>query len=947
MMGNGYIVGWAILASILTAGTCPAEDWLGVWSHERELEAMFETIAMPEGTTAARLCEVELPTEVANVLHQCDAEWIIRAYPDIHAHVDGRIDLHRIYRVRFPDGTDLEHALNQLIGLRGNGVVGAWKIPCLKLSKMPNDRGFPLQWGLHNTGQFGGTPNADINAPEAWDITIGEYADTIGIIDTGVWEGHKDLEGKVGGDPEYKHAHGTNVAGIAAAKTNNLTIGIAGLNWKAYIWDDCVSESKPPYDIDPAQVHGAFMNCIDHGCDVINCSWGGYNYNCEHQAAVVEAYNDGIVVCASAGNDASSQTQYPAAYVGVLGVGATTDQDAHSPFSNWGDYIDVVAPGGEHTYVFDNHDIYTTTIPDTFTWVAGTSVAAPLASALASLLRGYDPRLEPDDISWIICYSAKDLGPTGWDKHFGYGRINARRALDMLRPPHTLYQMEESSPDRSEPGDWQERTFHGIPGFADDVYTVRPYRVEKDVLYFREAFKDTPFVWGRGHAQYGDPGYYNTDPLYNIHYTGVIDHDEIGAKLETYVYYVDGHGWLPCDPDYVTFAYTALGIPCETPNPPSDVKCTCYEGYGCTKFQWQDNSNNEDWFRLERTPPGPPQWIPMDSCRANQSYLYYQGTDITGYWWRIGAVLTCIGGEQKAYSEKIYGNDCEIEHGCPFVSVWNGEKFEVENNILPPHSVSDRTDYYTLHRSPIPEEGEYRLQIAEFDRDHSHFDWLELWAIDHVVGTEVGVNKNGRIMCYEDPLLPVSCIDGRGRDCLPLIRDVGNGYVDGQPGDILLMEFEEIADHTILAPVTSNKVYYSIDVKVRRPGGVWIDVATLHPRENWATNPLDLNLQERYDTIEVKFCFTSPHELDYVALARPSQTQPDISVCPLTWALHSELGEVTGKLSGPDLSFVELRPGQTVDLAFEEIPPPGPGMVRSFVLVSHGRYITTVSYRAQ
>ncbi len=102
------------------------------------------------------------------------------------------------------------------------------------------------------------------------------------------------------------------VAGIVAALTNN-NLGIAGVNWRGYIWDACVSNPEKPRYVDPGKVYGAFMECIDHGCDVINCSWGGYTYNPEHQAAVVEAYNSGIAVCGAAGNQSTSETLFPAA----------------------------------------------------------------------------------------------------------------------------------------------------------------------------------------------------------------------------------------------------------------------------------------------------------------------------------------------------------------------------------------------------------------------------------------------------------------------------------------------------------------------------------------------------------------------------------------------------------------------------------------------------------
>lgn len=298
----------------------------------------------------------------------------------------------------------------------------------------PNDLYYNSQWALNNTGQTGGTPDADINAPEAWNLHTGSSSVVIAVIDTGVDLDHPDLAAKItsgsqagynyitpGSPPDDDNNHGSHVAGIAAASTNN-GIGIAGVSWGAEIMPLKILDSAGSggtYNLSLAIKYAA-----DHGAKVINMSLGG---GCgsgwpDVEEAVNYAVSKGVVLVAASGNVGSSTVYCPAAINGVIAVGATDSGDVRAYYSNYGLALDVVAPGSS---------IYST-IPGGYGYKSGTSMASPHVAGLAALLRSFAPSLTPDQVQSIIQNTTDDLGVAGWDQYYGYGRINAWHALETI-----------------------------------------------------------------------------------------------------------------------------------------------------------------------------------------------------------------------------------------------------------------------------------------------------------------------------------------------------------------------------------------------------------------------------------------------------------------------------------------------------------------------------------
>lgn len=297
----------------------------------------------------------------------------------------------------------------------------------------PSDPLFSYQWNLHNTSQTGGKVDADIDAPEAWGIITGTNGVMIAVIDTGVYYTHDDLnDGRVRTDIDWDYVnndsdalddngHGTHVAGIIAAETNN-GFGTAGVMWQARILPLKVCNNKGECNTD--HIARAIRYAADQGARVINMSLGGGCSSAIADAVNYAHFNKGVMVVAAAGNNSGS-ILFPAAHDPVIAVGATDKDDKRAWFSNQGERLDVVAPGVNiHSTVPKNgHDT-----------MSGTSMASPHVAGVVGLLLAQRPELTNNQIRDILRQSADDLGPNGFDKEYGYGRVNAYRALQTVAP---------------------------------------------------------------------------------------------------------------------------------------------------------------------------------------------------------------------------------------------------------------------------------------------------------------------------------------------------------------------------------------------------------------------------------------------------------------------------------------------------------------------------------
>ncbi len=328
----------------------------------------------------------------------------------------------------------------------------------------PNDAAYPFQWHYPL-----------INLPAAWDTTAGSPEVVVAVIDTGILSSHPDLAGQLvegydfirsaesardgdgidpfpedsgdGGGAASNSYHGTHVSGTVAAAGNN-GIGVAGVAYNARVMPLRAlgtGGSGTTYDVDQAIRFAAGL-ANDSGtlpakaADIINLSLGGAPFSQSSQAVYRQARSAGVTIVASAGNEATSRPSYPAAYDGVIAVAAVDAQRQRASYSNTGSSIDIAAPGGNNA-VDVNGDGYPDGVLSTagvgtggnfgYTFLNGTSMAAPHVAGVLALMKSVNPNLTPADIDALLVRGelSDDLGDAGRDNLYGNGLINAQRAV--------------------------------------------------------------------------------------------------------------------------------------------------------------------------------------------------------------------------------------------------------------------------------------------------------------------------------------------------------------------------------------------------------------------------------------------------------------------------------------------------------------------------------------
>jgi subtilisin family serine protease len=319
----------------------------------------------------------------------------------------------------------------------------------------PNDTNFNLKWGLHNTGQTGGSADADIDAPDGWDIETGEQGVKIAIIDSGIEYTHSDLSSRIWinyGDPingvdddgngltdDYRgwdfvnndndpndnhyNSHGTHCAGIAGAATNN-NLGVAGVDWNSKLM--AVKSMKSNNVILWIDAAEGLTYAADMGADIISMSWSGTGSSQTLKDAIDYAYGKGCILVAANGNSGTSSPYIPASYGNTIAVGATDHNDERWASSNYGYHLDLVAPGV---------DIYSTMRSNSYGYITGTSMSTPMVAGAAALLKAQDHTYTQAQIFTILTTTTDDeVGDPSedtpdFDIYHGHGRLNLYKAL--------------------------------------------------------------------------------------------------------------------------------------------------------------------------------------------------------------------------------------------------------------------------------------------------------------------------------------------------------------------------------------------------------------------------------------------------------------------------------------------------------------------------------------
>ncbi len=338
----------------------------------------------------------------------------------------------------------------------------------LKAQRVPNDPQYNYQWNYPL-----------LRLPQAWDMTTGSSNVVVAVIDTGVLLDHPDIQGKtvagydfisdtkisldgdgldnnpndpgdlgeVNGNSTF---HGTHVAGVIAASTDNGK-GIAGVGWNTRIMPLRVlgkGGAGDDYSIEQA-IRFAARLTNDSGtlpakkADVINLSLGGAEVSTSFRRTITDAYNMGVVIVAASGNEGTSVPMYPAALTEVISTGAIDINKEHPDYSNYGATLKIVAPGGARTADINGDGmpdgIFSTVGTDekgqnlqySYENMIGTSMASPHVAAVVALMKAVNPYLTPKDVNMLLINNkiTEDLGARGRDDFFGYGLLDAQKAV--------------------------------------------------------------------------------------------------------------------------------------------------------------------------------------------------------------------------------------------------------------------------------------------------------------------------------------------------------------------------------------------------------------------------------------------------------------------------------------------------------------------------------------
>ncbi|MCA9973103.1 MAG: S8 family serine peptidase, partial [Anaerolineales bacterium] len=375
-----------------------------------------------------------------------------------------------VYQIQLPASASVMGAIADL----ANNRLIEYVVPNSYhyLDAIPNDTDFSLLYGLNNTGQTGGTSDADIDAPEAWDITTGSHNVVVAVIDSGMDLTHPDLAANLWTNPGEIAAngidddgngfvddvhgwdfssndndpspagggcvgHGTHVAGTIGAVGNNGT-GVAGVSWNVSIMP--LKAFRPVLGILCSASDAALLGAIQYhtlmGVPISSNSWGGGGYNQVTFDAIRASHALFVAAAGNSSADNDAAPHYPSSYLldNIVAVASTDAADNLSSFSSYGaTSVDLAAPGS---------DIYST-LPGGYGYLSGTSMATPHVSGAAALLLAQDPNLTTNELKWRLLKGTDSAGLPVLTN----GRLNAYNSLQYgLTTPDVTVSMVPQGP---------------------------------------------------------------------------------------------------------------------------------------------------------------------------------------------------------------------------------------------------------------------------------------------------------------------------------------------------------------------------------------------------------------------------------------------------------------------------------------------------------------------
>jgi subtilisin family serine protease len=508
---------------------------------------------------------------------------------------------------------------------------------------------------LRNTGQTGGTSDADIDAPEAWNIFTGSPSVVVAVTDSGINYSHIDLganiwvnPGESGGrketdgidndgngkiddwhgwdfydgdnNPMDTYSHGTHVAGTIGAVGDNNE-GVVGVCWSVKLMALRVGATGP--------VLSCAISAIDYarakGAKVINASWGSYTYYQSLYDAINRARTNGILFVAAAGNDQSnndSTPHYPSSYNldNIIAVLATDHNDNKSGFSNFGkNSVDIGAPGGTNDGT--NKDIYSTVLGNNYGFKAGTSMASPHVVGVAALAWGKCPPLTYSQLKTRII-NKRDYKSPLQDKCVANGRLNAYNVLYDAASPNAPTNLTARATA------WQVIDLYYTDNSGNEIgFEIQRKRAgQANFSYLKSVDSNI------SHAQ-----------------------DTTATVGVSHTYKVRAYNMANVSSFTNTASATVpTGVPAapnnlyaHNPSPPSGVN-----------LSWNDNATNEQVFAIERQSFSDPHWTEI--AEAGPNATTYSDTNVQAgetYYYRVRAY------NPNGYS--AYSNEITVEIFAP------------------------------------------------------------------------------------------------------------------------------------------------------------------------------------------------------------------------------------------------------------------------------------------
>ncbi|MFE9648934.1 S8 family serine peptidase [Streptomyces sp. NPDC006365] len=349
------------------------------------------------------------------------------------------------YRIRYKPEVPINEAVGMLGALDEVELAEPNRWREIQTAGQAHDA---LPWGIVRT-----------KCPDAWKRSVGERGVTVAVVDTGVHLSHPDLspaliDGKdlvdlgpqptappgwvfegdfmgLDSSPQDEVGHGTHVAGVICCRPNE-SAGVAGMTWTCTLRPVRVLArirnritNRVSGVGSAADIAAGIRWAVDQGVRVINLSLGGYRATSVERRAIEYAINHDVAVIAAMGNDNTSTPSYPAAFPGVIAVGATTEDDQKAAFSNVGPHISVCAPGVDIMSTYWGDRLYAS--------LDGTSMASPHVAGLAALVLSRNPGLTASSMSQVIRDTARPLlgNPSGTvpNHQYGSGIIDAQAAV--------------------------------------------------------------------------------------------------------------------------------------------------------------------------------------------------------------------------------------------------------------------------------------------------------------------------------------------------------------------------------------------------------------------------------------------------------------------------------------------------------------------------------------